>query len=310
MFSTPDFIVVGPKKTGTTWLYIQLNNIKGIRVPPFKELGFFYDADEQYKARSLKKSLRLYMETKKGGVEIDASNFEKSTRLKIEQIKQSQKEKRRRNFMVTWKQGKYLWSIFFYLVPRGFTFFHLYLYTRLFGKKGNEITGDISPEYFTLKRDVIRKIKENFPKAKIIFIIRDPVEREWSQIKMTFYENKGETVGMNLDEHLAKPHLDSDYKSAFENWESCFDQKQILYLFYDELKEDPARFMERVLQFLGCDTAVAQVNPARVAEGIKLEPEESVKAQLVANNLPQYHYLAAKFGASSPPASWLKSVLK
>jgi hypothetical protein len=148
MFSSPDFMVVGPKKTGTSWLYEQFRLIKGISVPPFKELSFFYDADEWSKVQSDRKLLRFYDRIKKSGAGIPANIAEKDARLRIKHIKQSQKEKRRRNFLLTWKGRKYLWSIFFYLIPRGFSRFHLYLYTLLFRKSAGEMAGDISPEYF------------------------------------------------------------------------------------------------------------------------------------------------------------------
>src|SRR5436190_3642584 len=49
-------------------------------------------------------------------------------------------------------------------------------YARLFEPKGPLLSGDISPNYSTLTNRVIRQIIGFFPKLKVIFLARDPVE--------------------------------------------------------------------------------------------------------------------------------------
>ena len=50
-------------------------------------------------------------------------------------------------------------------------------YARLFEPKGPLLSGDISPNYSTLTNKIIRRIVGYFPKLKVIFLARDPVER-------------------------------------------------------------------------------------------------------------------------------------
>src|SRR4029450_1013981 len=57
-------------------------------------------------------------------------------------------------------------------------------YARLFEPKGSLLSGDISPNYSTLSNDVIRRVVRYFPKLKVIFLARDPVERVWSHLSM------------------------------------------------------------------------------------------------------------------------------
>ncbi len=57
-------------------------------------------------------------------------------------------------------------------------------YGRLFEPKGSLFSGDISPNYSTLSNEVIREIVGYFPNLKVIFLVRDPVERVWSHLSM------------------------------------------------------------------------------------------------------------------------------
>ncbi len=57
-------------------------------------------------------------------------------------------------------------------------------YARLFEAKGPLLSGDISPNYSTLSKEVIRQIAGYFPNLKVIFLARDPVERLWSHLSM------------------------------------------------------------------------------------------------------------------------------
>ena len=49
-------------------------------------------------------------------------------------------------------------------------------------KNGNKC-GEITPAYSMLDIGDIRKIYDLVPRAKIIFLMRDPLERAWSQFK-------------------------------------------------------------------------------------------------------------------------------
>ena len=44
------------------------------------------------------------------------------------------------------------------------------------------IAGEITPAYATLDERVLRRIKRMNDKIKLIFVMRDPVERAWSAV--------------------------------------------------------------------------------------------------------------------------------
>ena len=57
-------------------------------------------------------------------------------------------------------------------------------YGQLFAPKGSSMTGDITPGYSTLQDELVSDIARAFPNLRIVFLIRDPVERFWSQLAM------------------------------------------------------------------------------------------------------------------------------
>lgn len=52
------------------------------------------------------------------------------------------------------------------------------------GCKENQKTGDITPNYCLLKEETIKLIYEKIPNLKIIYILREPIDRAFSGIKM------------------------------------------------------------------------------------------------------------------------------
>ena len=66
----------------------------------------------------------------------------------------------------------------------GRSYLDLESHGRLFQHKAARVSGDISPAYSTLNDEIIERVVNHFPKMKVIFLARDPVERAWSQLSM------------------------------------------------------------------------------------------------------------------------------
>jgi hypothetical protein len=120
-------------------------------------------------------------------------------------------------------------------------------------RTGTNILGEITPSYATLNQDVIAQIKNTFPKIKIIFIMRNPVDREWSHAKMKFLKLRGKTAeDYNMDEFtsfLEKKNMKSEYMYTIRNWLNVFPRDQIKFCFYDKLKNEPLAFLNDIADF-------------------------------------------------------------
>ncbi|HZP44902.1 MAG TPA: sulfotransferase [Candidatus Binataceae bacterium] len=105
--------------------------------------------------------------------------------------------------------------------------------------------GEICPSYYG--SDAARaRIAEHIPRCRIICTFRDPIQvlfsfwklarrNAWTQLDFAAYARKGwETRGEGL-----------------AGWIATFGRDRVLTLIYDELTQDPQRYLDRVCDFLG-----------------------------------------------------------
>src|SRR4026208_626205 len=132
-------------------------------------------------------------------------------------------------------------------------------YARLFEPKGPLLSGDISPNYSTLSNKVIRQIVGYFPKLKVIFLARDPVERVWSHLSMEVHHHQIESFDVtDIDEVnrnlLRRGMLLRSYPSAVvARWKRYVHPGRFRVYFFDDLQNNPAELRRSILRFLGAD---------------------------------------------------------
>lgn len=291
----PHFLVVGPAKTGTTWLYEQLKLINGFEMPPTKEINFFSELNFLHIINP--RSRKALEEFEMAGYEIsvDAIATAKGRFINRRQI----------NRQYAAEQMRPLWGWYYRYFPRNMGGISSYLYSLLFATRNNGTTGDISPLYFGIGEQVIKEIAKWFPELKIVLIIREPVDRAWSNIRMNYYSTQA-MPDFSIDSYLAKHNLGSDYKRAITNWERYFKPNQIMYLFYDDLVDNPTGFLQQFLDFVKPGAKATHVIEETIGKGVNKQMDSVLMEQLLKKNWPQYQFLAQKFGPDSYPAQWLK----
>jgi len=132
-------------------------------------------------------------------------------------------------------------------------------YGRLFEAKGPLLSGDISPNYSTLSKKVIRQIVGYFPNLKVIFLARDPVERVWSHLSMEVHYHQIESFDVtDIDEvnrNLLRPGLLlRSYPSAVvARWKRCVHPDRFRIYFFDDLQRNPTELRRSIVEFLGAD---------------------------------------------------------
>jgi hypothetical protein len=130
-------------------------------------------------------------------------------------------------------------------------------YLKHFKSAGNKIKGEVTPAYSTLEIVRIKHIKRYNPDLKIIFIVRNPIERAWSHALNNY------CTGMNIPfEKLTSEDLEwhfnsypslvrSDYARTMKNWSAVFPKEQIHLCFYEDLKSKPEDLLNSIFDFLG-----------------------------------------------------------
>lgn len=125
----------------------------------------------------------------------------------------------------------------------------------------NKIIGESSVMYSRHPRGggMARRIHETLPDAKLIYMVRDPIDRIASHYveivdelrEMRTFDEVVSTIG-NEDEYLGT----SLYFYQLSQYLKYFDRDRILVLFLEELKSEPQLTMRRAFQFLEVDASV------------------------------------------------------
>ncbi len=85
-----------------------------------------------------------------------------------------------------------------------------YFASLLLGRGGPHVTADITPAYAMLSSERFREVREEFSARRIktvpVFLMRDPVDRIWSQIRMQSRRRTEESHEEPTEEHLLDLH--------------------------------------------------------------------------------------------------------
>lgn len=153
---------------------------------------------------------------------------------------------------------------------------------------GAPVVGEITPAYSTLPAEGFAEIDSLYPEAKFIFIMRDPVDRFWSQIRF-FISKRGKEVAPDaLVNRMLKREdfqLRSDYPRTIEALESVVPRERIFYSFFETLTAPAtaAGEVRRLEAFLGLGPMAADAleafanRPSNTSPSAKMSPESRAR---------------------------------
>ena len=277
---------VGAQKAGTTWLASQLEKTSFFSNAGIKEFHIFN---------------KLLIK----------SNSKKNPHKSIQKAKINRHIKRR------CKQGHELLispRVAMRLSPSAYFDFFDYLYLR---QPDVSHVGDITPAYSTLSRKTLSSIRDglmakNF-QPKVIFLMRDPVERSWSQLRMNnrFKVERKNTITTPEQEFKALKNFHKSrscvqrtrYDIISKKLESAFEPNQIFYGFYETLFSQVE--INRLTKFLECPAITQEfgkVVHASPKTNVKLEGLTELLQEIRAFYAPTYTWARDRFGAAVPEA--------
>lgn len=138
----------------------------------------------------------------------------------------------------------------------------LWSYTKHFRAAGDRTKGEITPGYSILPVERIRDIHAFRPDLKLIFLMRNPIERAWSQARMNlvrFTDRAFEDVpDAEFYDHFEDPRSvkRGDYLQILSNWTTVFPENQIHIDFFERVAEDPRGLLRDVFRFLDVRTDI------------------------------------------------------
>lgn len=112
--------------------------------------------------------------------------------------------------------------------------------------------GEVSNTYI-FDREVAARIASDLPEAKIIYSLRDPIDRAFSHY--LFLLRNAELNCSFEDAIERRPDLltRGKYSEHLESYHQHFDKSKRLGLFYDDLRSDPDQYANTIFRFLGLD---------------------------------------------------------
>lgn len=119
------------------------------------------------------------------------------------------------------------------------------------------VCGDISPNYSTSDRfpGVAERLQAQAPHAKIIYLVRDPVERARSHYQHTWLKSENIAPPEGFLDTPVGAHIvgASCYYEQVKPFVTTFGRDNVLILDFDELRVDPRGAASRVAAFVGVD---------------------------------------------------------
>ena len=231
----PDFLCIGARKAGTTWLHTNLSQHPQVYLPPVKETHYF---DHRY---------TLLVQRLFGN-----ASFLRNARRHLRDTWASVKRDGSREEL--------RWALHYCLRPRNDKW-----YRSLFPDRGY-VCGEVCPGYARIPERRIAHLAKIMPKVKLIYLLRDPIECAWSSASAHFEQKLGtrgiykaspQSVTHYLTKKNSVTHL--RYADNLSNWQRHFPREQILISYFERLKANPHEVFVRVLDFLGLDTSESAI---------------------------------------------------
>lgn len=159
--------------------------------------------------------------------------------------------------------------------------------------------GEISPAYCKLSLDEFTLIKQHFPDIKIVFLMRNPVDRFWSQIRFSETAETLEEMEQKIDGAFENTvYLDrSDYVTTIRTIRSVFDPENIHFAFFEHLFQQDA--VDGICRFLGVEPHPGEFRKKRNVS-IKMPLHTRLRLKMAQRLEHQYTYVRDLFGGDIP----------
>lgn len=264
----PSFICIGAQKAGTTWLHEMISQHPDVWPGPLKEYHYF--SDRPFKDRMAARRKKMNTAVQLAG--------------KVDEPGQ---------------KGYLRWL-------RGLRHVDQYApddwYAALFSHKRGEgkKTCDFTPAYSTVSPETIRHIRAVLGDVPILYLLRDPLSRELSQLRMVFSRAKPRKNAPSDEvrwRRMAKGLQErGDYATYIPRWREVFPRENFLFVPYGRISREPDRVLAEIEAHVGLAPHSYQGLGERVHVTKSYEVPQDVVDMLAERVAPQYDFLRAEFG--------------
>lgn len=269
---------VGAAKCGTSWVSTYLNSLSGVTLSPLKEVHFF-----NTKLRSTAKEMdlfaikRLVFHLKQDGDVVENLLDRPSFQASLDRVS-----------MIYDDNG----------------------YFDHFARICTPDTGtlcDVTPAYADIGRNGFEFMREFVASQdmslKILFIMRDPVDRLWSHLRFRQQNEPSLDIQKSWPEMIEDPELfaRADYRLTVEALDTVFSGQNILFLFYEDLFSE--KTLQRLCTFIDAAYVPPETEKVVNETGVKIDLPDEVRAEFRSILAPQYAFCRQRFG-DRVPTTW------
>ena len=222
------FVCIGAQKAGTTWLARMLVRHPDLFMTPVKEIHYFDHI---------------------AGITQHLSDRRRRAR-------------RRKHYQRLWTQ----WHRWPELRGQG-RWYRAYLanpiddrwYKSLFQlRQGRRFAGEATPEYALIGAEGFAHMRRLAPDMRVLYILRNPVERAWSQLLHHCRREGLRADRQDPDQLIARSRAATfaahgDYVSVLDALDRVFQPDQLRIDFFEQIHADRDRALEQICGFIGLD---------------------------------------------------------
>lgn len=278
------FFCVGAAKAGTSWLHRQLQGHPECHFRAIKELHYFNAIDGGFLKREFRKHQSwqedLLMRVAKNG---GAATTDQSKRLTDRAAWLDVLERQRED---TTAYLDYLHS----------------------GVDQAKVVGEMTPAYALLSKERLSSMARLGPDVRFLFLMRDPVERLWSHVRMI--AGRRDPSGQVTHERCAKL-LDrtiggaeteivkrSDYRAAIERLKAVVQPSKLLIDVFEDMITGQG--LTRLCDFLGIARVAGSPEPVYEGHALEMSPAQ----RKLATHWLAPQYAAAEAALGRRPDAW------
>lgn len=275
------FVCIGAQKAGTTWLARTLARHPEIFFTPVKEIHYF-------------------------------DHLSGLTNHLGDAKRRSRYRKYHQRLWTQWHRWRELW-------PQR-RWYRSYMksplddqwYASLFDERsGRAAAGEATPEYAIIGVQGFRHIRRLAPRARVLYIMRNPVERAWSQILHHCRRERLNARALGTQELVAITQGErfaalADYAATLARLKKVFPDDQVWLGFYEDIHGDRLNALEHICAFIGVGFAPGWFPGVEKRYNISQEvsmPDE-VRDALRAQYRPQAQAVEKHIGRV--PESWVE----
>lgn len=281
------FLCVGAAKAGTSWLHSQLSAHSECHFRSIKELHYFNSIDDGTVPRNIERiqarQVRLLEQTD-GGVN--------ATPLQAARIADG---------------AEYLDVL---EVAQENTPAYLAYLTK--GAKSGQVVGEATPAYALLSSERLAQMARMAPDVRVLFLMRDPVERLWSHVRMIAARRDDDGVVTTrrcnriLERTISGEETQivrrSDYAGALRRLVAAVPGSQLSIEVFEEMVRGDG--FARICDFLGISRVEPSAIPVHTGQALAMTVDQRRKAA---------HWLAPQYDAAHRvlgrmPEAWGREV--